>query len=94
MYAMMRHSGAYSLTLAARAFASALLFFLAWEAAHVCFEVYATHVSPRSSTRSLAAMAYSVLQPMLVSQFAPNPNQALLSGLRSDDPYYQVRSLP
>ncbi|BGO89507.1 hypothetical protein NBRC10512_003968 [Rhodotorula toruloides] len=70
MYAMMRHSGAYSLTLATRAFASALLFFLAWEAAHVCFDVYATH-------------------PMLVSQFAPNPNQALLSGLRASDPYYQ-----
>ncbi|GEM09572.1 nucleoporin protein Ndc1-Nup family protein [Rhodotorula toruloides] len=70
MYTMMRHSGAYSLTLATRAFASALLFFLAWEAAHICFEVYATH-------------------PMLVSQFAPNPNQALLSGLRASDPYYQ-----
>ncbi|GAA5885250.1 hypothetical protein JCM6882_009539 [Rhodosporidiobolus microsporus] len=28
-------------------------------------------------------------QPMTVSQFAPNPNQALLSGLRSTDAYYQ-----
>ncbi|GAA5828296.1 hypothetical protein JCM5353_003289 [Sporobolomyces roseus] len=28
-------------------------------------------------------------QPMSVSQFASNPNQSLLSGLRSDEPYYQ-----
>lgn len=28
---------------------------------------------------------------MSVSQFASNPNQALLSGLRSSDPYFKVR---
>ncbi|CEQ39790.1 SPOSA6832_01337 [Sporobolomyces salmonicolor] len=71
LYSMMRHNGAYSVTLAARALSSSLLHFLAWEAAHVCFEVYAT-------------------QPMSVSQFSPNPNQCLLSGLRSSEPYYQV----
>ncbi|GAA5875593.1 hypothetical protein JCM3774_006112 [Rhodotorula dairenensis] len=70
MYAMMRHNGSYSITLAARAFSSALFVFLAFEAAHVLFEVYAT-------------------QPMSVSQFGSNPNQVLLSGLRSADPYYQ-----
>ncbi|GAA5963037.1 hypothetical protein JCM21900_002318 [Sporobolomyces salmonicolor] len=70
LYSMMRHNGAYSITLAARALSSSLLHFLAWEAAHVCFEVYAT-------------------QPMSVSQFSPNPNQCLLSGLRSSEPYYQ-----
>ncbi|GAA5863792.1 hypothetical protein JCM1840_005768 [Sporobolomyces johnsonii] len=70
LYSMMRHNGAYSITLAARALSSSLLLFLAWEAAHVCFEVYAT-------------------QPMSVSQFSPNPNQCLLSGLRSSEPYYQ-----
>ncbi|GAA5919791.1 hypothetical protein JCM1841_005864 [Sporobolomyces salmonicolor] len=70
LYSMMRHNGAYSVTLAARALSSSLLHFLAWEAAHVCFEVYAT-------------------QPMSVSQFSPNPNQCLLSGLRSSEPYYQ-----
>ena len=42
----MRYNGAYSLTLAARAFSSAMLFFLVAEAAHVCFEVYATQVRP------------------------------------------------
>ncbi|GAA6064070.1 hypothetical protein JCM10212_001476 [Sporobolomyces blumeae] len=70
LYTMMRHSGAYSLTLAARALSSSFLCFAVWEAAHACFEVYAT-------------------QPMTVSQFGSNPNQALLSGLRSADPYYQ-----
>ncbi|GAA6055758.1 hypothetical protein JCM3770_006146 [Rhodotorula araucariae] len=70
LYSVMRYNGAYSLTLAARACSSALLFFLVAEAAHVCFEVYAT-------------------QPMTVSQFASNPNQALLSGLRSSDPYFK-----
>ncbi|GAA6029218.1 hypothetical protein JCM8097_003574 [Rhodosporidiobolus ruineniae] len=69
-WSMMRYNGAYSLTLAARACSFAALHFLIWEAAHVCFEVYAS-------------------QPMTVSQFAPNPNQALLSGLRSSEPYYQ-----
>lgn len=33
-------------------------------------------------------------QPITVSQFSPSPNQALLSGLRSSDPYYQVRYPP
>ncbi|BGP45937.1 hypothetical protein JCM10450v2_001772 [Rhodotorula kratochvilovae] len=70
LYSVMRYNGAYSLTLAARAFSSAMLFFLVAEAAYVCFEVYAT-------------------QPMTVSQFASNPNQALLSGLRSSDPYFK-----
>lgn len=42
----MRYNGAYSLTLATRALASALLFFLVCEAGHVCFEVYATQVRP------------------------------------------------
>ncbi|BGP13789.1 hypothetical protein JCM10213v2_001727 [Rhodosporidiobolus nylandii] len=70
LWSMMRYNGAYSITLAARAASSALLHFLVWEAAHVCFEVYAT-------------------QPISVSAFAPNPNQALLSGLRSSDPYYK-----
>ncbi|GAA5989355.1 hypothetical protein JCM10908_001275 [Rhodotorula pacifica] len=70
MYAMMRHNGSYSITLAARAFSSGLFIFLAFEATHVLFEVYAT-------------------QPMTVSQFGSNPNQVLLSGLRSSDPYYQ-----
>jgi hypothetical protein len=32
------------------------------------------------------------LQPMTVSQFGSKPNQVLLSGLRSADPYYQVRT--
>ncbi|GAA5853714.1 hypothetical protein JCM9279_000285 [Rhodotorula babjevae] len=70
LYSIMRYNGAYSLTLATRALASALLFFLVCEAGHVCFEVYAT-------------------QPMTVSQFASNPNQALLSGLRSSNPYFK-----
>ncbi|GAA5942734.1 hypothetical protein JCM3775_005030 [Rhodotorula graminis] len=70
LYSIMRYNGAYSLTLATRSLASALLFFLACEAGHVCFEVYAT-------------------QPMAVSQFASNPNQALLSGLRSSNPYFK-----
>ncbi|GAA5896308.1 hypothetical protein JCM8208_001844 [Rhodotorula glutinis] len=70
LYSIMRYNGAYSVTLATRALASALLFFLVCEAAHVCFEVYAT-------------------QPMTVSQFASNPNQALLSGLRSTNPYFK-----
>ena len=33
-----------------------------------------------------------ILQPMTVSQFGSKPNQVLLSGLRSSDPYYQVRT--
>ncbi|KWU46467.1 hypothetical protein RHOSPDRAFT_15271 [Rhodotorula sp. JG-1b] len=70
MYAMMRHNGSYSVTLAARAFSSALFIFLVFESTHVLFEVYAT-------------------QPMTVSQFGSKPNQVLLSGLRSSDPYYQ-----
>ncbi|GAA5984691.1 hypothetical protein JCM11641_004564 [Rhodosporidiobolus odoratus] len=70
LWSMMRYNGAYSVTLAARALSSTLLHFLVWEAAHVCFEVYAT-------------------QPMTVSQFGSNPNQSLLSGLRSQDAYYQ-----
>ena len=45
MYAMMRHNGSYSVTLAARAFSSALLIFLVFESTHVLFEVYATQVS-------------------------------------------------
>ncbi|GAA5848333.1 hypothetical protein JCM8547_004480 [Rhodosporidiobolus lusitaniae] len=70
LWSAMRYNGAYSVTLAARAVSSAVLHFLVWEAAHVCFEVYAT-------------------QPMTVSQFSPSPNQALISGLHSCDPYYQ-----
>lgn len=45
MYAMMRHNGSYSVTLAARAFSSALFIFLVFESTHVLFEVYATQVS-------------------------------------------------
>ncbi|GAA5933058.1 Ndc1p [Sporobolomyces koalae] len=70
LYTIMKHSGAYSFTLALRAVSSSFMFFVLWEATHIIFEVYAT-------------------QPMSVSQFASNPNQSLLSGLRSDDPYYQ-----
>lgn len=33
-------------------------------------------------------------QPMLVSHFAPNPNQSLHSGLRLEDPYFQVTPAP
>lgn len=47
MYAMMRHNGSYSVTLAARAFSSALFIFLVFESTHVLFEVYATQVSTR-----------------------------------------------
>jgi len=93
----MRYNGAYSLTLATRALASALLFFLVCEAGHVCFEVYATQVrpSPPSSRGDEQAADDLSLQPMTVSQFASNPNQALLSGLRSSNPYFKVRpSLP
>ncbi|GAA6004621.1 hypothetical protein JCM10207_000958 [Rhodosporidiobolus poonsookiae] len=70
-WSMMRYNGAYSVTLAARAYSFTLLHFLVWEAVHVCFDVYAT-------------------QRMNVSQFAPNPNEALLSGLRSTDLYYHT----
>lgn len=95
MYAMMRHNGSYSITLAARAFSSALFVFLAFEAAHVLFEVYATQVSAIGEGRERALLTHVMfLQPMSVSQFGSNPNQVLLSGLRAADPYYQVRFLP
>ncbi|GAA6012085.1 hypothetical protein JCM11491_001745 [Sporobolomyces phaffii] len=70
LYTLMRHSGAYSFTLALRAVATSFLFSAMWEATHVIFEVYTT-------------------QPMSVSQFGSNPNQSLLSGLRSKEPYFQ-----
>ncbi|GAA5830168.1 hypothetical protein JCM3766R1_002807 [Sporobolomyces carnicolor] len=70
LYTLMKHSGAYSPTLATRAISSGFLFLTLWEVTNVVFEVYAT-------------------QPMSVSQFASNPNQSLLSGLRAQDPYYQ-----
>ncbi|GAA5990201.1 hypothetical protein JCM5350_001083 [Sporobolomyces pararoseus] len=70
LYTLMKHSGAYSFTLAARAISTCFMFFTLWEVTNVIFEVYAT-------------------QPMSVSQFASNPNQTLLSGLRSREPYYQ-----
>lgn len=67
---MIRHSVATSPSLLLRALASTALTLTIWEAAHVCFEVYAT-------------------QTMTVSQFAPKPNQTLLSGLYSPDAYFQ-----
>ncbi|GAA5951721.1 hypothetical protein JCM3765_003094 [Sporobolomyces pararoseus] len=70
LYTLMKHSGAYSFTLAARAISTSFMFFTLWEVTNVIFEVYAT-------------------QPMSVSQFASNPNQTLLSGLRSSESYYQ-----
>ncbi|GAA5911686.1 nucleoporin NDC1 [Sporobolomyces salmoneus] len=70
LYTLMKHSGAYSLTLAIRTISTSFLFLSLWEITNVIFEVYAT-------------------QPMSISQFASNPNQSLLSGLRSRDPYYQ-----
>ncbi|ORY72611.1 nucleoporin protein Ndc1-Nup [Leucosporidium creatinivorum] len=70
LYTMLRSNAAYSFTLIARSLASSFLIFVVWEAAHVCFEVYATH-------------------PASVSHFSSNPNQCLISGLRSDDSYFQ-----
>jgi nucleoporin NDC1 len=89
----MRYNGAYSATLAARAVSSAIFISLVWEAAHTCFEVYATQVRlmvPSSFPRAMLTPSFAP-QPITVSQFSPSPNQALLSGLRSSDPYYQVR---
>lgn len=88
----MRHNGSYSITLAARAFSSAFFVFLLFEATHVLFEVYATQVSRPFVIlyEPLRADADLHQQPMSVSQFGSNPNQVLLSGLRSSDPYFQV----
>lgn len=100
----MRHSGSYSFTLALRSIASCFLMFTLWEITHAIFEVYATQVSSYKNSGNLlhptvqrklirVIMIDDSRQPMSVSQFASNPNQSLLSGLRSDEPYYQVRRI-
>ena len=93
LYSLVKHNAAYSISLPLRALASTLLTLSVWEVAHVCFEVYATQVSPIPAC-SRARPTERVSQPMCVSHFAPKPNQCLRSGLASPDPYFQVsRSL-
>lgn len=94
LYTLMKHSGAYSPTLATRAISSGFLFLTLWEVTNVVFEVYATQVSVKLEYSEQGGRQLILLesQPMSVSQFASNPNQSLLSGLRAQDPYYQVRT--
>ncbi|KDE03934.1 hypothetical protein MVLG_05626 [Microbotryum lychnidis-dioicae p1A1 Lamole] len=42
LYSLLKHNAAFSLTLASRSLMSSLLVFGVWEAAHVCFDVYAS----------------------------------------------------
>ncbi|SCV69567.1 BQ2448_2587 [Microbotryum intermedium] len=81
LYSLLKHNAAFSLTLASRSLMSSLLILGVWEAANVCFDVYASQVSPSWTEGS---------SPINISHFAISPNQCLLSGLRSTDLYYQV----